>query len=91
MWENFDERHAMSCQKGGFLSIQHNEIRDITSSLLIKVCSDVTTEPLLQPLQGKEFNNKTAKVEQEVRVDISARGFWNRGQKSFFDIRVFNP
>ena len=51
----------------------------------------VTKEPLLQPLQGEEFNYKTAKVEQEVRVDISARGFWNRGQKSFFDLRVFNP
>ena len=24
-------------------------------------------------------------------VDISARGFWNRGQKSFFDVRVFSP
>ena len=56
-----------------------------------EVCSDVTKESLLQPLQGEKFNYKTAKVEQEARVDISARGFWNRLQKSFFDIRVFNP
>ena len=55
------------------------------------MCSDVTKEPLLQPLEGEEFNYKTAKVEQEARVDISARGFWNRRQKSFFDLRVFNP
>ena len=89
--ENFDERHAMSHQKGGFISIRHDEIRDITCSLLKEVCSDVTKEPLLQPLQGEEFNYKTAKVKQEARVDISARGFWNRGQKSFFDLRVFNP
>ena len=89
--ENFNERHAMSCQKGGFISIQHDEIRDITCSLLKEVCSDVTKEPMLQPLQGEEFDYKTAKVEQEARVDISARGFWNRGQKSFFDLRVFNP
>ena len=34
---------------------------------------------------------KTANVEQEARVDISARGFWNRGQKAFFDLGVFNP
>ena len=81
----------MSCQKGGFISIRHDEIRDITCSLLKEVCSDVTKEPLLQPLQGEEFNYQTAKVEQEARVDISARGFWNRGQKSFFDLRVFNP
>ena len=52
---------------------------------------DVTKEPLLQPLQGEEFNYKTGKLEQKARLDISARGFWNRGQKSFFDLRVFNP
>ena len=79
--ENFGERHAMSCQKGGFISIQTDEIRDITCSLLKEVCSDVTKEPLLQPLRGEEFNYKTAKVEQEARVDISERGFWNRLEK----------
>ena len=56
-----------------------------------EVCSNVTKEPLLQLLQGEEFNYKTANVEQEARVDISVRGFWNRGQKSFFDLRIFNP
>ena len=65
----------MSCQKGGFISIRHDEIRDITCSLLKEVCNDVTKEPLLQSLQGEEFHYKTAKVEQEARVDISARGF----------------
>ena len=55
------------------------------------MCSDVTKEPLLQPLQGEKFNYKTANVEQEARVDISASVFWNRGQKAFFDLRVFNP
>ena len=87
--KNFDERHAMSCQKG-FISIRHNEIRDITCSLLKEVCRDVTKEPLLQPLQREEFNYKTANVEQEAGVDISARGFWNKGQKCFFDLRLFN-
>ena len=56
--ENFDECHVMSCQKGGFISIQHDEIRDITCSLLKEVCSDVTKEPMLQSLQGEEFNLK---------------------------------
>ena len=80
----------MSCQKGGFIAIRQDEIIDIICSLL-KVCSNVTKEPLLQPLQGKEFNYKTAKVKQDARVDISARGFWNKKQKSFFDLSVFNP
>ena len=57
---------------------------------LKEVCSYVTKESPLQPLQGEKFNHKTAKVEQETRVDISARGFWNRGQKHFFDLHVFN-
>ena len=61
--ENFDEHHAMSCQKVGFTSIRYDEIRDITCSLLKEVCSDVTKEPLLQPLQGEEFNYKTANVQ----------------------------
>ena len=81
----------MSCQKGGFISTPHDEIRDITCSLLKEVCSDVTKEPLLQSLQGEKFNYKTANVEQEARVDIRARVFWNRGQNAFFDLRVFNP
>ena len=73
----------MSCNvlsKGRVYIHPTREIRDITCSLLKEVCSDVTKEPLLQPLQGEEFNNKTANVEQEARIDISARGFWNRGQ-----------
>ena len=27
----------------------------------------------------------------QARLDIKARGFWNRGQDAFFDVRVFNP
>ena len=55
------------------MSIRRTEIRDITWSLLKEVCSGVTIEPLLQPLQGEGFHYKTARVEEEARVDISAR------------------
>ena len=30
-------------------------------------------------------------MEKDARLDISARGFWMRGQKVFCDVRVFNP
>ena len=31
-------------------------------------------------------------MEDEARLDVSARGFWGgRHQKTFFDVRVFNP
>ena len=81
----------MSRQKVGSTSIQQDEIRNIICLLLKEVCSNVTTEPVLQPLQGEEFNYKTGNVEQYARVDLSARGFWNRGQQSLFDICIFNP
>ena len=48
-------------------------------------------EPLLQEITGKEFKAKTTKIEKDARPDISARGFWMRGQKVFCDVRVFNP
>ena len=34
---------------------------------------------------------RTANTTNEARVDISARGFWTRGQKAFMDIRIFDP
>ena len=41
--------HAPSCAKGGFPSIRHNEIRDLTAILLTE---DVCIEPELQPVTG---------------------------------------
>ena len=38
---NFSVDHALSCPKGGFPSIRHNEVRDITAELLSEVCHDV--------------------------------------------------
>ena len=40
--------HAMVCHMGGFPTIRHNEIRDLTASLLTEVCSNVAIEPHLQ-------------------------------------------
>ena len=34
---------------------------------------------------------KTAKMNDEVQLDICARSFWVSGQKAFFDGRVFDP
>ena len=30
--------HALSCSRGGFLSIKHNEIHDLTAELMSEVC-----------------------------------------------------
>ena len=76
--------HAMICKKGGFVSLRHNELRDIISEMLSEVCKDVKREPELQPLTGEKLRYKTANTDQRARLDLSARDFWNRGEKAFF-------
>ena len=83
--EKFDLQHALSCTKGGFGSLQHNFVRNITSSVLSEVCKDVRVEPQLQP---ETFAPSTA-TGNKVRLDVCARGFCQAGQMTFFE--VFNP
>ena len=87
----FTVEHAFTCKRGGFVTIRHNEIRDFTAELLNEVCQDVEVEPILTPLTGEHFQYRSANLEDNARLDISARGVWVRGSKAFFDVRVFNP
>ena len=80
----------MTCMKGGFVHRRHGEVRDLFASLLKDVCHDVEVEPHLQTLTGEVLTN-SANSSDEARLDVSARGFWQRGQRAFFDVRVFNP
>ena len=41
----FSVEHALTCKTGGFPAVRHNEVRDITATLLTEVCHGVTTEP----------------------------------------------
>ena len=83
--------HSMSCHMGGFPTKRHDEIRDITATLLTEVCHNVATEPPLQPLSGETLNYRTANRDNGARLDIRVSGFWNRSQDAFFDIRIFHP
>ena len=87
----FTVDHAMICHMGGFPTIRHNEICDITASLATEVCHNIATEPSLQPLSGESMDARSANTDDGARLDISARGFWNVSQDAFFDIRVFYP
>ena len=80
----------MSCMKGGFISQRHNRVRNFLADVLSEVQNDVAIEPVLMPLTGEELP-KSANITDEARLDISARGFWQDGQRAFFDVRVFNP
>ena len=89
---NFSIEHSLSCPKGGFPTIRHNEIRDLTASLMTEVCNDVQLEPDLQPLTGEQLTYTTANVEDGARLDIAANGFWGgRYERTFIDVRIFNP
>ena len=82
----------MNCKTGGFPAIRHNEVRDITASLLSEVCHGVTVEPHLQPLSGESMSRSSAINEDGARLDVAAYGFWGgRFEKAFMDVRVFNP
>ena len=50
---NFTVEHGLSCTRGGFPTLRHNHIRDITASLLSEVSTNVAMEPELQSLSGE--------------------------------------
>lgn len=84
--------HAFSCAKGGFPSIRHNEIRDLTATLLTEVCNNVSIEPELQPATDEKMCMASANTQDGARLDIAANGFWGGSfEKTMFDVRVFNP
>ena len=88
----FSVEHALSCAKGGFPSIRHNEIRDLTATLLTEVCHDVCIEPELQPVTNEVLTGSTANSQAGARLDIAANGVWGGTfEKTYFDVRVFNP
>ena len=66
-------QYALLYKKAGFVSLRHNFVRDVTSSLLSKVCKYVRIEPQLQPLTGESFAPSTT-TGNEVRLDVYARG-----------------
>ncbi len=89
---SFSIQHVLSCPKGGYPSIRHNELRDLTASLLTEICHGVAVEPSLQPVTSEHLHGATANRQDGARLDIVASGFWgSRFERTFFDVRVFNP
>ena len=83
-----DVTHSLSYKKGGFITLRHNEVQDITSEVLDEVCIDVRKEPILQ-----EVNNEDPPLEanksKEARFHVSILNFWTTVRQAFFDVRVF--
>ena len=72
---SFTVQHALSCPRGGFPSIHHNEIRDLTATLLTEVCNNVHVEPDLQEITDEVMTRKTAITTEGARLDIAVNEF----------------
>ena len=66
----FSVQHCMSCKKGIFVSIRHNDLRDLTANMLSEVCKDVEIEPKLTRLTGKELGEElqTQRMKQDLTL-----------------------
>ena len=51
------------------------------------LCNDLELEPVLQVVTGETLNHGANKV-PDARLDIHARGFWERQISAFFDFRM---
>ena len=90
--KHFTVSHAMSCTLGGYPALRHNEIRDLTATMLRQVAHDVVVEPSLQPLSGERFHLRSTNRNDQARLDVAAGGVWGgRFERTFIDVRVFNP
>ena len=67
-----------------------NELRDLKAEFLSMVCSDIEIEPVLQNIFGEHLNRGSNEA-QDSRLDIHARGFWQRNRSALFDVRVCHP
>ena len=82
---SFSVDHVLSCPKGGLPSLRHNEIRDLTATLLTEVCSQVCTEPELQPVhKPDEFHLSTSNTQEGACLDIAMNGFWGSRSERFY-------
>ena len=90
----FTVEYVFSCLRGGFPTISHNEIRDVTAELLTEVCHDVMIEHDLQPLTGEDLTISTSITADGARLNIAVigHGFWGgHYERTFLVVRVFNP
>ena len=88
----FTVDHCFNCKCGGFPSIHHNEVRDITAHLLTEICHDVLIEPQLQELSGEALSYGSANRQDQAHVDVAASGFWGSShERAYFAVRIYNP
>ena len=86
--EKYTVCHALSCKKEGFVAQRHDGVRNLLTSLIGKVCTNVEVEPQLQPLDNERFNLRSAVTNPEARLDFKERAFGLVELQHSFDVRV---
>ena len=76
---DFSVQHALSCKRGGLVSIRHNEIRDVIGDLAALAWPCVTKEPEIKA---------ATEMSPGLRADLLVRGVWHPQQYASFDLRV---
>ena len=81
--EDFSLSHALDCKKGGLVVLRHNDFRDLNIDLLKKSgLTQVTEEPVLK--------ESSVDGTDGLRVDWSARSFWESQREALFDCCIIN-
>ena len=58
--EKYTISHACSSKMGGFVDQRHDSVRNLLTSFLGKVCTNVEVEPQLQSLDNERLNLRSA-------------------------------
>ena len=73
--EGYTVCHAQSCKKVGSVAKRHDGVRNLVTSLIGKVGTNVEVQPQLQPLDNERFNLRSAVTSPEASLDFKAGTF----------------
>ena len=87
---SFSIEHSLSCHKGGFTTLRHNEVRDVTHGYSPKSAMRCKLSHICRP--SLERAAPSAITQDGARLDIEASSFWGGTfERTLIDVRVFNP
>ena len=78
------------CRRGGFIIQRHNELGDLEADMLNVVSHDVQVEPFLEEITEDALTRGTNQA-PDARLNVRARGFWDRQGSAIFNVRVCQP